>query len=472
MPLHKNKNRFFKEHRIRLKKLVIVFIVFILFIQGLNYLLHHTPTQLFTIKEHAVEDIDFSDIYYQTRDVDLTKNKQVVLINISSWPPELIRYKLVTLLDSINLFKPRAIGVDVYFVPKADTISFKEVNKKLDTLFHDPKIVIGADYASLSEFPLDTLKPINFGYINKPGKDGETFREYYNQHAAMYLHNVKQVPSFACKLYEVFNGSKLKSSGDSTFIIRYSSGTEAGFYNALTIKDPQVLLDTMQDFPAFEADDIIAAYPKNGLRLNSLMRNKCVIIGVLGKPDIEYKNDLTDKHRVPLDFQLFNRMPTMPGAVVHANALQMLIDHKEIYNIDGWLFDVIAGFIIFLYLFMFNVLEKIRPFLLKLFIEILFLVLSIMLLIDLGAILMGYDYHINMGKIILYIAFLIEYKMFAFELYEYLEKQSLHKRLSGWYSSVRSFFSKKALNSKTETAYMKVEIEIETEIIKTGNDEA
>jgi transcriptional antiterminator Rof (Rho-off) len=161
----------------------------------------------------------------------------------------------------------------------------------------------------------------------------------------------------------------------------------------------------------------------------------------------------------------------MPGAVVHANALQMLINGDRIYNIDGWLYNLVAWIIIFLYLLMFNVLEKIRPFLLKLLVEILFLIVSVLLLIKLGAGLMECKVHINVGTILLYLAFLIEYKMFAFELYDYLEKQSLYRRLSGWYASVKSFFSKKA-NRKVKTEYMRVEIEIETEITKTDNDEA
>lgn len=477
MPLHKkNKKPFFKNYPVRLKKLVVAFIVFAFFMIGLEWLLHHTPTQLFRMKEITVEDIDFSDIHYQVKKAE-TATKQVVLVNISSWPPDSIRYKLVSLIDRINVYNPKAIGVDIYFEPKPDKEAFEAVNEQLDSLFQKHKIVIGVSYASKSEFPLGPLKTVHLGSINMPGDYNATLRTYFYDRSVKYLPGIQSVPSFACKLYEVFSGNKISrlACGDSTFTIRYNTGTELGFYNALTVSNPQVLQDTVQDFAAFEADDVTAAFPKDNLEIGSLFKDKCVIIGVLGKPDLDYKNDLTDKHRVPVNFDLFNRMPTMPGAVVHANVVQMFINEqngeKKLHTIEGWRYNLIAGGIIFLYLLVFALLEKIRPFLIKLVLEILFLVISILSLIRLSAGLMNCGYHINVGRILLYIAFLIEYKMFASELHEYLEKQDLRKRFTGWYSGVKYFFGKDALSKKIRKQQLEMDVEINSVTNKTGNDE-
>lgn len=451
----------FKKHPIRFKKLLIVFVVFICFAEGLEFLLHHTPSYLFSIKEYTVEDIDFSDIYYQTRSQDSAK-KDVVLINIGSFPVDSIRYKLLGLVDKLKGYKPKVIGLDIVFTPKEDTAAFEAINYKLDSLFQNDTIVIGASYGEISEFPFPKnsthKQKINFGFVNLPGVENNTRRQYYYNSPGTDTSNHDTTLSFACKVYKAGECEISKKPVGSTFILRYTSNTDAGFYNALD-NNNEWLIDSSQDFPGIEADNLL-----NGNKVDSsLIRSKYVIIGSLGNP-MNNRNDIKDKHRVPVNFQLFNRLPTMPGAVVHANALQMLINGKYVKEIDGWWYKLITGFIIFFYLFVFNVLHKIRPILLKLTVEIIFLVISITFITWLGSLLLGHFKHLNIGKILFYIVLLIEYKMFAFEFYDYMEKQNLHKIFSFWFSSIKYFFRKNILSHKVKIKHI--------EIKKNENDEA
>jgi CHASE2 domain-containing sensor protein len=379
--------------------------------------LEHTNTELFRIKELTVADIDFTDIHYQTRKAT-ANDKHIVLVNIGSSPQDSIRYTLIKVLKKLNSYKPKAIGIDIYFVPNKNIPD--SMNRLLNTLFDAANVVIGAEKSSQSQFPLaGSATKINFGYLNFPDEHKKTIREYYYQHKVNHLNINTPILSFASKLDSIYTGRVEPVLHDSTFIMRYF-GSDAGYYNALA---PGDLADTVHDFQAVEVSNLLDSNFADSLKLHEMIKNKIVIIGWLGSPLMINDKDLTDKHRVPVNFELFNRLPTMPGAVVHANALQTLLKKDKLHKIEGWPHRLILGGIVFLYLLMFMMLHKLRPILLKLIIEIVILVASTLFLIWVSTLLMSNGWHLKIGTILLWIAVLIEYKMFAFEFYEYLEEK-------------------------------------------------
>jgi hypothetical protein len=221
-------------------------------------------------------------------------------------------------------------------------------------------------------------------------------------------------------------------------------------HSQLNVLDTQNIADREHDFPAIEAEYFFNTSYEDSALIKALIKDNIVIVGFLESPNMNNPDYVTDKHRVPVSFDLFNRSPTMPGAVVHANALQTLIQKEkgEVYKIIEWQFNLIAGVIIFSYLLIFNLLHKIRPILIKLLVEIAILVASIMTFIWWSGNLLGRGYHIDMGKILFYIAVLIEYKMFAFEFYDYLLELRLRKLVGNWYSCLKSKLLKNRLNKK------------------------
>ncbi len=408
-----------------------VFFVFMVFVQLFELALHHLPTELYRIKEEAATDIDFSDIYYQVYRKEKMKvdTPGIVLVNTGSVSKKFNRHVLNNIMEKIAGCKPRAIGIDMIF---EDTAKEKEEIKKLDSFIKKKNIVIGADFETSSLFKSDSNGIVNFGYINLPGEEGKTVRNYHNyfykdstkSKDSLYPNTDKDtkkdtIISFARKLYDISKAIKTNTTKlPETFLLKYSS-LEAGCYD---INNPFIRKeDTMYNFPAIEATALLL---QNEDELKKMFDDKIVIIGWLGNDSMGNLYDIQDRHRVPVDFHLFNRLPTMPGAAIHANALRQMLNGKKLKEVHPIVFYSILGVIVFIYLFIFLIaLERIRPIGLRLMLEILFLLLAAFFIIWLSAALMTVSYYINAGKILLYIALLIEFKMFACQFEDYLEKR-------------------------------------------------
>lgn len=409
--------------------LVIVFLSFIVFAWLFHASLHLLPTELYDIKQEAIDDIDFTDIFYQIDSNEKRTNgstsTDIILINTGSVSRDSSRLALCNIIQKIKSIdsQPRAIGIDMYFVG-----SEKEnyIIPKLDSLIKENKIVIGCNFEDTSIFKSDLKGNVNFGYVNITAEEGKTVRTYFNyfdKPSDENNHSGERIISFARKLYNISENINDRQPLAESFLLKYCTG-ENGCYNIT--KDP-ALQNSEHNFPAIEARDFLK--DTIGAFKNSL-KNKIVIIGWLGKDSMSNRFDIEDKFRVPVDFHLFNRLPAMSGAVLHANALQQLLDNRKLHEVHPLFFCILFIAVVLLYLYMFLiVLERIRPILLKLLLEIIFLLIASFLITWLAVSLMKVNYHLNPGKILVSIALLIEFKMFACEFYKYLEKQ-LHTHKS------------------------------------------
>lgn len=438
MTFKKLKAWLFKPHHVSIKKLLIVFAFFILFINALHYVLEHTNSDLYDIKELSIKDIDFTDIVYQTTNSTDTNLNKILLINIGTTQTDSIRSKLTRIIPLLDSFGPKVIGVDVYFPPNPAVPD--AINAQLDSLFRQKHLVIAADAENQFQFPPQEKNGINYGFINFPGFAKNTRRTYYNTDQKLsQLPGSLAIPTFASKLVSIYNPRIGLASSDSEFIIKYT-GSEKGFYNVL---NSDAVKDSVHDFGALELDYLLNSTQTNRELLAELIRGKIVIIGWLGSPVMDNEYDVTDKHRVPVNFQLFNRMPTMPGAVIQANAAHTLLTGVSIKELNVfWHYFILYG-IAFLYLLLFMYLHKIRPILLQLVVEILILILSTLFLIYCSVWLMQRNIHIKIGEILFYIVVLIEYKIFAFELYEYIHKKKAKRDLKNMFTKIKKLFVKK-----------------------------
>lgn len=314
-----------------IKQIFIIFFSFKILILLIGFLYHNLPLQLLHFEHLATEDIQFNDIYYATKQYKNSefKSKEVVLINTGSLAnDDLFRKNLAELIDKVTLCKPKAIGLDVYFpIPK---------NPVNDSLLKDAIIrnnivtVIDAKENKKSIFLSDKK-----GLINFPGKKNETVREYYNYK----IINNDTIHSFAAILSK-------STSKDTLSYLKYST-EKTGFYNILN-KNEKI---NPVNFPAIEAIDFFNESHQN--ELNQIIKNKIVIIGHLGSGNMHNPFDTEDKFRVPTDKSLFNRNLTMPGSVIHANAVQMMLNKEKMISIDGWSYELITSIILLIYLCLF-----------------------------------------------------------------------------------------------------------------------
>ena len=370
-----------------MKKFKTLFLIFIAFkfTVLIAYLIYeHLPLQLLHFEHLATEDIQFNDIYYSTNKnkINHIEEKQVVLINAGSINKDsAFRKNLAFLINKVAEYQPKTIGLDFYFdhATTHDSLLQQVITKN--------NVVIAIDGKANHKNIFTSSKK---GIINFPSKTGETVREYYN---FMQIAG-NNTPSFV----NVLSGVEKE---DSVGYLKYCTNNK-GFYDILN-PDEKI---NIQNFPAIEAIAILNSMDTALFR--EYIKNKIVIISHLGTDNMENEFDVEDKHRVPTDANLFNRNLSMPGAVIHANAIQMLLQKDELFAVEGWLYEFITCIILFGYLFLFYTIHH-KYKLGKLFNILIILASTIPVIFFACIYLMDLGIYYKVGSLFMQIAFLEEF---------------------------------------------------------------
>jgi len=211
------------------------------------------------------------------------------------------------------------------------------------------------------------------------------------------------LPSLGAVLSKI-RDKEIDFKGDIKYLMYSTVGR--GFFNVMDKpKD-----ERNNNFPAVEAMDIL--HRTDTILFGELIKNKVVIIGHLGSNTMENLNDIEDKHRVPTDSTLINRALTMPGAVIHANAVQMFLTRNNMIDINGWVYELISSIILLFYLILFYTFH--HKYLLGKLINIsIILVSTIPVIFIFGVWFMAMGYHYKVGALFLQIAFLEEFNEIA-----------------------------------------------------------
>ena len=189
-------------------------------------------------------------------------------------------------------------------------------------------------------------------------------------------------------------------SKDSIDYLKYRTDAK-GFYN---------ILDSNQiepnNFPAVEGSELT----KDSLnpKIAELIKDKIIIIGHLGVESMDNKYDIEDKFRVPVSKSLFNRNLTMPGAVIHANAVEMNINNDKMTSIVGWKYELMINFILLVFLYLFySIHHKFK--LGKLFNILIILISTVPLIFIFCVYLMDLNIYFKVGGLFMQIAFIEEF---------------------------------------------------------------
>jgi CHASE2 domain-containing sensor protein len=365
-----------------IKQIIFIFIAFKITVLLAFFIYEHLPLQLLHFEHLATEDVQFNDIYYSSNLNINLENKDVVLINTGSVAKDdSFRTQLANLINKVSTFKPKKVGLDFVFEePKVnDTVLQNAITKN--------NIVLGSDFRGSFK---NIFTSTNKGIVNFPVKEGETIREYYN----FVEKNDNKIPSFAAVLTGVNRDNSLE-------YLKYTSDSK-GFYNVLDKNQKSEILN----FPAIEALAILNDIESD--KIKKLLKNKIVIIGHLGNGDMDNKFDVEDKHRVPNNRSLFNRNLTMPGCVIHANAVQMMIDKNEMFLIESWLYELISNIILFGFLFLFYTIHH-KYYLGKLINISIILGSTIPIIFFFCIYLMNLNIYYKIGGLFMQIAFLEEF---------------------------------------------------------------
>lgn len=266
----------------------------------------------------AFKDFSFLDLYYSQEMYEPKTVSDIVLVNIENRD----RYQIAQLINHLQQFNPKAIGVDVIFKNPKNQYSDSLLLKALS----QPNVVVVKAFV-----------------------DNEWVNSFNN--------------NFSDKLREGYSNLNFNSQNQVIRKINYSYENQNKIHHSLSYKmylhdsiqvadkTEQVLAYTgsMNSFLTLGYDEIL-----NNEDLN-FIKNKYVLLGYLGIP-LGNPNDIEDKFFTPLNKNSSGKsVPDMYGVTIHANALAALINGIKFKEIPKWFYITVTAIstyialVIFLY---------------------------------------------------------------------------------------------------------------------------
>lgn len=246
---------------------------------------------------------DFYNIVADSRDVR-TLDDDIVIVNIDNSDRE----DIALMLDRLMRCQPRAVGLDVTFDERRDSVVdeyLEEVTDNFPGLVEAVTVerVDGSDNYSLHErsFYMDSIRLSRAGIVNLPKKfDGGVVRNFI---VKMTLEDGMEIESLPVKIAREAAPDKLQQL--------LSRGRDFE-----TINYPSRIYRTIE---ASEIDSFA-----------SDIEGRIVLIGAL--------TDIGDKHLTPLG-------SPMPGVEIHARALSTILSGNYLRIVPKWL-NILVGVLI------------------------------------------------------------------------------------------------------------------------------
>lgn len=290
--------------------------------------------------QNTIEDFNPSDVVFsQFRNYDnIETDSNIVLINLAY----LDRKGIADLLNIINEFHPKAIGIDSFF-PEPKEIdgdsalahALRNTKKlflvtKIDHLNDDDKF--DTIYYSHPMF----LDNANFGFANIITDDKTGFR-------VVRAFSPKEIVKDSLVLFFAIELAKLIDSNKVNKFLERNNKSEFINYKR-NIYNGKYLVFDVQDI--FNRDK----------RLSGI-ENKVVLLGFLG-PDIRTMV-FEDIFFTPMNPNYMGKAyPDMYGLVIHANVISMILEEDYINSLSFFIVLIITFIIIYINMALFNYIDK------------------------------------------------------------------------------------------------------------------
>ena len=230
---------------------------------------------------------------------------------------------LANLLDSIEKFNPKAVGIDFTF--SMDT-SITGTPELLEVSERYRNLVLAqsneANYLSYSakvtrgnvDFPLE-----QFSIRYYQGGDKSFAFKLFNK-----VRGVKETPVFCSR---------------DSFPIVYSC-----VHDGMVSYEEKMNDNYEVNYKTIAGEKLL----ENPAEYSSAIKNNIIIIGHLGRNQF----DMEDRFPVPTDTNdVVNRVPLMPGPVIHANALSNMLDNQYFTTPNNWLSFLLYNIIMLILIF-------------------------------------------------------------------------------------------------------------------------
>lgn len=295
----------------------------------------------------AFSDVELTDLAFSR----LEKNKKlrddeqsvVTIVNIGHIP----RQGIAILIDSINKYNPKAIGIDAFL--RADK-GFATDAPLMAAIMNTKNCVMVTEAKNFNpeDNSCDSLSRSNHKFSdnsfsgcatmdineNSEGENASILRHFFT-----FIKNKKDStiePSFAvklCELYDSTSMTKLKKRNKLRERINYAGNIRVyGYkekYSHLTNYKP---LEKKQYFKAIDYNNIF----EGDFSGEDYFKNKIVLLGFIGDPI--YLSTGVDKFYTPLNNKYVGKTPKdMYGVVTHANIISTILNRNYISETPSWL---------------------------------------------------------------------------------------------------------------------------------------
>ncbi|MFM8318402.1 MAG: CHASE2 domain-containing protein, partial [Bacteroidota bacterium] len=318
-----------------------------------------------------------------------------------------VRLALSNLIQILDKYQPKVIGLDLVLDSNFIGLGTSEL---LNTLVKTPRMVIAKSPQ------IGTLKPVispssAYGIVSFPDNQS-TVRRYSSQEN-----------TFGVLVAQMLKKDSLAAFDESTFFINYQTMAD-GIYTVHSPEFDFVSLDSTfrpSSFLMLEGKDILNNDSLTLRALALLGNGRAFILGHLGNTNLyNVQYDGEDKHRVPPERQLVNREKSMFGILIHANAIENILNPELRYSCwsDSLIYQIIRAMIILIYIYYLLYYKLIK--IINIFFSIFLISFPVIYLV---LYLMTFQIYIDLGFVLIQIILLED----AVEVYQSLRDFILKK---------------------------------------------
>jgi len=263
----------------------------------------------------ALKDFDFNDISYsklQKGKFD-SVDRDIIIVNTG----HLDRAELGFLIEKVNTYHPKVIGLDIFFTYPKDEEPEKDSILREALLKTKNLVAVSVGYWERDSFKIvpnafdDVI--LKRGYANLIGEEVGTIREY----SAFEIVNHDKYPQITTAIVKEYDSLAYKAlvkRNKKQDIINYSKRIDQ--YQTLEAED--LLTDNVEGY---------------------ILKNKIVLLGYISRDP----NDVEDKKFTPMNNNFVGKaIPDMNGIVVQANIITMALEGKYIKKMPKWVAWVVA----------------------------------------------------------------------------------------------------------------------------------
>ncbi len=283
----------------------------------------------------ATQDFDMTDVVFSKLRPDPKGDDRITLVNIG----ELGREGIAELLDSIQKYNPKVVGIDAFFRsdldPEIDSI-LEATCAKIKNLVFVTQLAKPNEKASFDSLEASNerfIKHGQAGFANLTTEGSGNQTGFYTCRTFLPQATVKDAGiqySFGLKIAELYDAEAAKK-----LLNRKQPFEDINFRGNINVE--QINLGEVEGkqgsvFTAVDFDDVF----EGRFQGEGIFKDKIVILGYLGKQLGQISFD--DKFYTPLnDNYVDKRTPDMYGAVIHANIVSMILDANYINQASPWL---------------------------------------------------------------------------------------------------------------------------------------